>query len=478
MPAITYVYPNSKHEAGGSEFCIAIVDGVKSLVIRNKSENYSKFKGVEKKVDGITVKICKMNRNNAKALRGLFPFTKPTNHAGKPLTIGLGDRLGLASPGHIRLIRDMDVFPVLAQQSVRELVLTDRTFADVLDAASWAVFQEGYTKGWGADGDHLKHEEEVETALNCGYTMITLDCSDMIRRDIDSISAARIDQFYAKLPEPDHTVYETVYMGKSFKIDGAEIRFTQEELKKIVMTYYPAVDHIFHIYHFFIASNASPVDFEVSIDETQSATSPAAHFFIANELKRLRVECVSIAPRFCGEFQKGIDYKGDVGQFEKEFIIHDKIAKHFGYKLSIHSGSDKFRVFPIIRKESGGIYHLKTAGTNWLEALRTIAEKDPAFFREIVKFSLANLEKAKFFYRTTENTANIPDPDKLNDDELPGLLDNEDARQVLHITYGQVLSAKDVDGLPMFRDGIYEDLLRYEEEYYNALIKHIGLHLL
>jgi hypothetical protein len=186
---------------------------------------------------------------------------------------------------------------------------------------------------------------------------------------------------------------------------------------------------------------------------------------------------VSVAPRFCGEFQKGIDYRGDIGQFESEFAIHDKIAKHFGYKLSVHSGSDKFKVFPIIRRVSGGVYHLKTAGTNWLEALRVIAEKAPLLFRNIAAFALANLREAKKYYITTENVSAIPDLATLADNELPSLFDNEDARQVLHITYGLVLSDKKDNGEPEFKDDIYRILAQYEDDYYEALIKHIGRHL-
>ena len=107
----------------------------------------------------------------------------PVVHKGKKVTIGLGDRLGLASPGHIRTVTDLDVFPVLAQQSIRELNLTGRTYDDVISAAAWAVFQQGYKKGYGADGDHLKTAEEVKMALDIGMTMITLDCSDHIDYD-------------------------------------------------------------------------------------------------------------------------------------------------------------------------------------------------------------------------------------------------------------------------------------------------------
>ena len=104
---------------------------------------------------------CELSHENACVLRKLFPWTAPVRGLQKPKSFGLGDRLGIATYGHIDLFEDNDVFPVFAQQSIRELNLTSRTYEDVLDAATFAVFREGYKKGFGADGDHLKTEKDV-----------------------------------------------------------------------------------------------------------------------------------------------------------------------------------------------------------------------------------------------------------------------------------------------------------------------------
>ncbi|MCL2030877.1 MAG: tagaturonate epimerase family protein, partial [Oscillospiraceae bacterium] len=328
--------------------------------------------------------------------------------------LGLGERRGLASAGQRRLIREMDVFPVPAQQSIRELTLTGRTYEDVLSAAVWAVFQEGYRKGWGADGDHLKTREEVKMALDCGFTMITLDGSEHIGDGLEAVVRFAV------------SIYDEFLRG-------------------------------------------GEIDFELSIDETQTVTSPEDHYFVARELRKAGVRPVSLAPRFCGEFQKGVDYRGDAGAFEKEFAVHAGIAEEMGYKLSIHSGSDKFAVFPAIYRETGGNVHIKTAGTSWLEALRVIARREPGLFREIQTLALKSLPEAKRYYHITEDTANIPDITASGDAELPALLDQDDARQVLHITYGQTLKARG--------EAIYAALNRYENDYYDALGRHIGRHL-
>ena len=440
------MYERSAQRIGSAILYIDNIDDEKRLIVSGNSEISGMFTGNETETNGMPSKVCPLDHNNAQVIRELFPYTRPVSHAGRNITIGLGDRLGLASAGHIRVLRGTGIFPVLAQQSIRELNLTKRTYADVLDAATWAVFQENYTDGYGADGDHLKTPEEVRYALDSGFSMITLDCSEQMN--------------------PGHAITDDLrkkYAGKTFTADGIEISFSEDELKRIVGTYYGAVKFTIEIFNEYIRGRF--VDFEVSIDETAFTTTPQAHFFVANELKQNGVSVSSLAPRFCGEFQKGIDYIGDLDEFRYEFDIHAKIARYFGYKLSVHSGSDKFSIFPIVGKLEA--YHLKTAGTNWLEAVRVIAKKDPALFRKIFACALSSLADAKKYYHITENTANIPAD--ISDNDLPSLLDQNDARQVLHITYGYILDK--------YREALFADLYMHENEYYAGLQKHIAKHL-
>ena len=280
------------------------------------------------------------------------------------MSMGLGDRLGLASPGHLRLVKNTDVRPVLAQQSIRELDLTKRTYEEVMDAASWAVFQEGYHNGFGADGDHLKTEDEVKMALNLGFTMITLDCSEKINNDVPSMSDDEVEKAYDELNVDYRERLEKDYLNREFNAGRYKITFDGENLQRLALIYGRALEFTGHIFFDIVKPTARAVDFEVSIDETQTPTTPEAHFFVASELEKMDVQVTSVAPRFCGEFQKGIDYIGDLEQFEKELKVHAEIAEHFGYRLSIHSGSDKFKVFPIIGHYTKGRVHVKTAGTN------------------------------------------------------------------------------------------------------------------
>ena len=106
-------------------------------------------------------------------------------------------------------------------------------------------------------------------------------------------------------------------------------------------------------------------DFEVSVDETDSPTTPLEHFFIANELTRAGVTFTSLSPRFIGKFEKGVDYIGNLNILDEELSKHAAVTAHFGtYKLSLHTGSDKFSVYPLIAKHWGERSHVKTAGTS------------------------------------------------------------------------------------------------------------------
>ncbi len=415
-------------------------------------------------------KICPQNLKNSKLLRSVISYLNPVSRKGHKFTIGLGDRLGCAGEGHLKLLAGKGIFPVLAQQSIRELNLTGRTYDDVLASAVWAVFNEGYTDGYGADGDHLKQPFEIEYAIACGYSMITLDCSEHIDNTIMGLDDAALAAKYETISESIRKKYEEKYLNCT----ECGVKFDKKSLMQSVLIYSDAIEYTEMIYNRFIKPNN--MDFEMSIDETATPTSPENHFFLASELYSRGIECETLAPRFCGEFQKGIDYIGDLAQFEKEYIAHDNIARHFGYRISVHSGSDKFSVFPIIHKVSTGGVHVKTAGTNWLEALRVIAKTEPALMREIYEYAVENLPTAQAYYHIRPNQADAPSIKDMCDCKLPTLLDVDDTRQILHITYGLILNEK-CDGEYVFKDRLYNCLKNNREAYADGLEKHIGKHL-
>jgi hypothetical protein len=458
-------FEKSINRKGASTIFMARDGSETFLVVQGKNPG---FKGT--KLPGNKLR-APLDHNNAVILRKLFPFTAPSRVLKQERSFGVGDRLGIAAPGHIRVFEKYDAFPIFAQQSIRELNLTNRTYEDVLDAVSFAVFREGFKKPWGADGDHLKTAKDVKYALSLGFTMITLDCSEHIKNDVTNENAPALPKNYSEK-----------YLGKQFDAgEGLILSFTEAELKKIVVIYGEAITFAVDMYKKFLKKGKA--DFEISIDETSTPTTPLQHYFVARELIDAGVSFATIAPRFCGEFQKGIDYIGDLTQFNKEIKAHAIIARHFKYKLSIHSGSDKFSVFPSIGKETRHIFHVKTAGTNWLEAMRVVAAANPSLYRGIHKYALSVFNEATKYYHVTTDLKKIPNVDKLSDADLPKLFDaksdrsNDNVRQLIHITYGLILSKKNEDGSFTYRDRLYKLWAEKEESYAQALLKHIGRHL-
>lgn len=445
------IYKKSVNFINDAKVCIAN-DGKEDFII--SSSDKLGFIG-EKSNGNIIAPLC---HENAVILRKLFPFTAPTRVLNKDRSFGVGDRLGIAASGHIKIFEQYDAYPVLVQQSIRELNLTKRTYEDVLDCVTFAVFKEGYKKGFGADGDHLKTEEDIKYALNLGFTMITLDCSEHIKEDFN----------YNDFEIPDK-IRET-YLNKSFDIgEGHILAFNEDELKEVCSVYLDAIKFAEDMYVKFLKDGKYEADFEISIDETNTPTTPLAHFFVANELKSRGVKFASIAPRFFGEFQKGIDYIGDITKFEQEMELHAIIARHFGYKISIHSGSDKFSVFPIIADKTKGVFHVKTAGTNWLEAMKVVAMKDAKLFREIYEYAKTVFNDAKKYYQVKTNLEDIKPIDSTEDSLLADLLNKEDVRQLIHITYGYILNK--------YKDKLYKLWKENESAYQQRLKEHIGKHL-
>jgi hypothetical protein len=157
---------------------------------------------------------------------------------------------------------------------------------------------------------------------------------------------------------------------------------------------------------------------------------------------------------------------------------HAALARHFGpYKLSLHSGSDKFSVYPIAARLAKGLVHLKTAGTSYLEALRTIAAVDPAFFRSIYAFARERYDTDKASYHVSAELRKAPAAADVSEADLPALLEQFDAREILHVTFGSVLKEAAADGSLRFKDRFFSLLRSNPEAYAANLERHFVRHL-
>ncbi|MBM4019471.1 MAG: hypothetical protein FJ288_14310 [Planctomycetes bacterium] len=488
------VYPESLLAEGGALFALARQDAERRLLIlwparKDGGRAVTRhFKGQTGEADLAVGQVglldVPVGPPAAAALRKTFPWTAPQAVAGRP-SIGLGDRLGLATPGHVRAVRGTLYVPMLAQQSIREMSRTQRSPQDVLDDATWGVFQTGFRTGYGADADHLKNTEDIDRCAAAGFTYFTVDPGD----HVDNTAAANLDILapdaladkFDALPWQalETTAADTrrEYAARRVDLGGAEpLAFTEVVLHRAGAKYGRAVAHVAAMYrHLVRRLGEGKFELEISVDETDAPTTAAEHFYVARELHRMGVRWVSLAPRFVGRFEKGVDYVGDLAELERTFQAHLAVAERFGdYKLSLHSGSDKFSVYEMAARHGGRRVHVKTAGTSYLEALRVVAANESALFREILDFARCRYETDKATYHVSANLHRVPVACVLADWQLAGVLDAFDGRQVLHVTFGSVLTAGEGK---RFRARLLDALRQHEEAYAEALAKHIGRHV-
>ncbi len=454
-------YASSWQRAGGIDVFLAR-DGVeRCLVVAGAGPEAARVPGEVVATGERPVKVAAYSSEACATLRALFPWTAPRALPKHRPSFGCGDRLGVATPGQLRGLRHTRAALVLAQQSVRELTLTGRSYAEVVDAATWGVFQEGYQEGFGADGDHLKTADEVRALLDAGATFITLDLSLCLG-------------CASSLPEMPDAVRRLE--GNSWELAGERLEANPDDLRGFWRVYGPTFAFIEEADVLCRqARGVGGYDLEVSVDETAHATRPLDHLLLATELARRGIAVTSIAPRFPGEFQKGIDYIGDRERLEREVAIHAEIAHRFGYKLGVHSGSDKFAVFPLFGRHGGDRLHVKTAGTSWLEALRVVAATDPALFRAIWTQATEGFPRAREYYHIGTSLADVTGKADVPDSELPHLLNDDACRQFLHITYGEILKAP-APGGGTLSDALQENLAQNEARYAHGLEAHFRRH--
>ncbi|MEE9571545.1 MAG: tagaturonate epimerase family protein, partial [Candidatus Neomarinimicrobiota bacterium] len=336
---------------------------------------------------------------------------------------------------------------------------------------------------WGADADHLQTHNDVLQMAEAGYTFFTIDPSAYVNNKVDMMSTDQLEDIYYQLVVNKNLVESDLlnrYIGKTIEIaDDCILAFDDKsDLLKAIIKYGSALNHCKSMNKWIQeACSNRPFEVEISVDETETPTTPLEHLFVGMELKRMGVDIVSLAPRFVGDFEKGIDYKGDILEFEEQYRQHVAIAKYCGpYKLSIHSGSDKFSIYPIIGRLSGELLHVKTAGTSYLEALRVICRTDRSLFREIIEYCRSNFETDKKSYHVSATLNHVPE--RIEDHKLEDwYLTNEAGRQILHVTFGSVLiGGQSVRGVS-FKNLIIENLVKNDQLYREALHKHLGKHI-
>jgi hypothetical protein len=403
-------------------------------------------------------------------------MTKP-QPLGLKKSFGFGDRLGVATPGHLASARKSDFAPIFAQQSIREMTRTQRTAPEVMDAATTALDRLGFKEVWGADADHLKTPEDVQVTAAAGFTFFTIDPSSFVNNAADQLSLDAVKPLALQI-EREELFHSGDYLNRSFDLGSQKISFDEDTLWRAAVKYGRAIAHSANMAAEIIKQRAD-ADIEISVDETDFATTPQEHFFVASELRRRGVKITSLAPRFTGEFEKGIDYKGDLAEFDRQLALHVEIAKQFGpYKISIHSGSDKFAVYPAIGRICGDLLHVKTAGTSYLEALRAVYRADAALFSEIAAYSHARFTTDRASYHISTTNEEVAALEGAPTADLERLyLDERAGRQLLHVTFGSVLTVGQRPSGQSFREAILSTLDKNAALHEELLEKHFDRHL-
>jgi tagaturonate epimerase len=404
-------------------------------------------------------------------------------------SFGFGDRLGLATPGHVAAMKrsGAGIEAIFPQQSIREMARTHRTPSQVMDDALAGAKRSGWSGLIGADADHLKTAEDVDRTAAVGFTFFTIDPSDHVDAHADGYDEPTLREKFAAVAA--EVAWIDGYRGKSIPLPtGTTITLDEPACLRAGVKYGRALNHALqladHIADVCVRSGQG-YEIELSVDETEQPTTLAEHYIIADQCLSSGMKLVSLAPRYIGDFEKGVDYKGNGAALERSLRDHAAIAETLGpYKLSLHSGSDKLSIYPALARASKGRFHVKTAGTSYLEALRVVARHDASLFREVIDFARLHYDRDKATYHVSATLDSAPSPSEVSDavelerhylerwpEVEPGLGFTRPGRQILHCTFGSVLT--DAHLGPAVRQVVEAEIETYTE----VLADHFGRHL-
>ena len=408
---------------------------------------------------------------------------------GTAASFGFGDRIGLATPGHVEAMKRTggDILPIFPQQSIREMARTSRTADEVMADALDGMEQAGWTGPTGADADHLKTSADADVTAAAGFTFFTIDPSDHVDQHADSYDEQTLRERFVRVC--DQIDWWDTFLGKEVTLStGTKISLDEEACLRCAVKYGPAINHAVKLAGH-IRQVQEPTgrgyEIELSVDETEQPTSLAEHYIVADQCIKSGMNLVSLAPRFIGDFEKGVDYKGDLATLENSLNDHAAIAQQLGpYKLSLHSGSDKLSIYPALARATKGRFHVKTAGTSYLEALRVVLRHDEPLFRRIVNFCREQYDTDKATYhvsatlKSTHRASDLSDSVELEKVYLQRWSDvpagkgfTAPGRQILHCTFGSVLTHPDLGDL------VRDVLTAHSDTYTEILAEHFERHL-
>ena len=409
-------------------------------------------------------------------------------------SMGLGDRFGHQGSAQLEAIitasqKGVEITPVW-NKSNREHNIIGTEPSDVRNEADMVTKKAGFDKPYFVDADHINFDS-VDRFI---------EASDFFTIDVANYIGVRAN-------EKEILSFLSVaekYMGE-IKIPGTQLSFktSQSHVKEIAEKYLFAVIKAFEVYRKIeIIKGTGNFITEVSLDEVSQPQTPEDLFFIFMMLASKNIPLQTIAPKFSGRFNKGVDYTGNPLLFAKEFeadlMIIDFAVKEFGLpenlKISVHSGSDKFSIYPyvgsIIKKHDKGI-HIKTAGTSWLEEIIGLTQSGGEalyFVKELYFKSLEDIEELcapyadvidiKVSALPTRQGVTTWESDKFSNALRHNMAStdyNPDMRQLIHIAYKVAAShIMDYVGLLETNEDVISQCV-YENLYYRHICPLFGI---
>ncbi|MCB1099280.1 MAG: hypothetical protein KDN22_27160 [Verrucomicrobiae bacterium] len=361
-------------------------------------------------------------------------------------TFGVGDRFGQSAAAQLQsFIRakaaGVDLVPVW-NKSNREHLIVGSDPSATRAAADRAVKDLGWEAEYLLDADHINCSTVDRYIPHCDF--FTLDVADSIG-------------------EPAESGAIEAFVDRHSELIG-QFGIRRDDVERTAKQFLGATQKAGEIYRHIVAQKGGEDDFvtEVSMDETDNPQSPAEILIILAALADEKIPVQTFAPKFTGRFNKGVDYDGDLAQFEKEFdanlVAIARAIETYGLpsslKLSVHSGSDKFSLYPIIKravKRTGAGIHLKTAGTHWLEEVIGLADAGGSgleLAKEIYAQALARREALCEPYATVIDidSAKLPTSETVagwNSTQFTGALRHDQSnpaynphlRQLLHVGF-------------------------------------------
>jgi len=232
------------------------------------------FEGDSSEFNDKTLLVGPQSAHNASALRAQLPWLQP-KALGLNTSFGMGDRLGIATPGHVRAVREVQgrISPIFAQQSIREMTRTGRTPQHVMDDATWGVFEEGWRGDIGADADHLKTTDDIDQCLAAGFTLFTIDPGGYVDNVSQSDSLNRLYEKAERLPA-HMQLKQTGLLGKIFNFEEIQIVMDEPTLLKAMVKYGNATAHVVTmVEHLQRVAKLHSFEIEISMKLSEKATT-------------------------------------------------------------------------------------------------------------------------------------------------------------------------------------------------------------